>query len=107
MKVRNHFYSKLAMMVTMKATIDIPDELYRRVKAKSALEGRRIREVTIELYSSWVDGAPSGSPQTGGEWLETWLRVADEALAGVPAGPSARQILAQDRGRLDDPSAGE
>ena len=26
----------------MKATIDIPDEVYRRVKAKAALEGRAI-----------------------------------------------------------------
>lgn len=40
----------------MKATIDIPDELYRKVKAKSALEGRAVREVTIELYRQWVEG---------------------------------------------------
>lgn len=39
----------------MKATIEIPDELYRRVKAKSALEGRTVREVTTELYRTWVD----------------------------------------------------
>lgn len=32
----------------MKATIEIPDELYRRVKAKSALEGRPVREVALE-----------------------------------------------------------
>ena len=38
----------------MKATIEIPDELYRRVKAKSALEGRAVREVTEELFRSYV-----------------------------------------------------
>ena len=38
----------------MKATIEIPDELYRKVKAKSALEGRPVREVTVELFRSWV-----------------------------------------------------
>lgn len=38
----------------MKATIDVPDELYRRVKAKTALQGRAIREVTVELYQRWL-----------------------------------------------------
>jgi hypothetical protein len=39
----------------MKATIDIPDDLYRRVKARSAEEGRRIREVAAELFRDWLD----------------------------------------------------
>jgi hypothetical protein len=38
----------------MKATIEVPDELYRLVKAKSALEGRAVREVTVELYERYV-----------------------------------------------------
>ena len=38
----------------MKATVDIPDQLYRQVKARSAIEGRAIRDVTIELYQRWL-----------------------------------------------------
>jgi hypothetical protein len=38
----------------MKATIEVPDELYRQVKAKSALEGRAIREVAVELFELYV-----------------------------------------------------
>lgn len=38
----------------MKVTIDIPDDLYRKVKAKTAEQGRKIREVTIELFQSWL-----------------------------------------------------
>ncbi len=38
----------------MKATIDIPDDLYRKVKAKTAEQGRKIREVTIELFQGWL-----------------------------------------------------
>ena len=46
----------------MKATIDIPDHIYRQVKAKSALEGKRVREVAILLFQRWVEGEePSGS----------------------------------------------
>ncbi|HCN27195.1 MAG TPA: hypothetical protein DIT64_00055 [Verrucomicrobiales bacterium] len=44
----------------MKATIEIPDELYRRVKAKTALQGRAIREVTVELYQRWLEGDAAG-----------------------------------------------
>lgn len=40
----------------MKATIQIPDEMYREVKAKSALEGRSVRSVTVMLYTSWLRG---------------------------------------------------
>ena len=47
----------------MKATVDIPDELYRQVKAKSALEGRPVREVAVELFQGYVErGGKAGSP---------------------------------------------
>ena len=39
----------------MKATIEIPDDLYRRVKAKSALEGLAVREVAMNLFHTWVE----------------------------------------------------
>ena len=45
----------------MKVTIDVPDELYRRVKAKAALQGRTIREVTAELYQDLAGGRAGGS----------------------------------------------
>jgi hypothetical protein len=42
----------------MKATIEIPDELYRSVKARSALEGRTLRSVAVELFHKWLDQRP-------------------------------------------------
>lgn len=41
----------------MKATVEIPDDLYRKVKAKSALEGRPVREVVVGLFRGWVGEA--------------------------------------------------
>ena len=38
----------------MKATFQIPDELYREVKAQTAREGRTVREVTIGLFERWL-----------------------------------------------------
>ncbi len=46
----------------MKATPDIPDELYRRVKALSAIEGRPVRAVAVELFEYWVESPPPPSP---------------------------------------------
>lgn len=49
----------------MKATIEIPDELYRLVKAKSALEGRAVREVTVELYQRYIGQEGPSTAETG------------------------------------------
>lgn len=48
----------------MKATLDIPDDLYRRVKARSAMEGRPMRSVAVQLFQNWLDAlpAPEGQP---------------------------------------------
>jgi plasmid stability protein len=76
----------------MKATIEIPDVLYRRVKARAALDGRAVRDVTIELYTQWVgteealvprpaeSAASSGASASGGEWLARWLALGDEMM---------------------------
>lgn len=88
----------------MKATIDIPDELYRQVKARSALQGKAVREVTIELYERWVAGETTTAPTPDPErWLKDWLREADAAVQAAPASDTARTELQRDRGRLDRP----
>ncbi|MCX6875585.1 MAG: hypothetical protein NTW21_17525 [Verrucomicrobia bacterium] len=46
----------------MKATLEIPDDLYRRVKARSALEGRPIRLVAVQLFQAWLE-APAPPQQ--------------------------------------------
>jgi hypothetical protein len=89
----------------MKATIEIPDDLYRRVKAKSALQGRPIRAVTIELFQRWLDEAAEPAQQrterTPEQWLADFLRLGEEAFKNAPPGPSAREILEEDRNRLE------
>lgn len=86
----------------MKATIDVPDELYRRVKARSALLGKAVREVTIELYERWLAGESETAPARDPErWLRDWLHDADEALRSAPPGVTARVELRKDRERLD------
>lgn len=38
----------------MKATFQIPDELYREVKAETARDGRTVRDVAISLFEQWL-----------------------------------------------------
>lgn len=38
----------------MKATFQIPDGLYREVKAETARDGRTVREVVISLFEQWL-----------------------------------------------------
>lgn len=45
----------------MKATFEIPDELYRAVKAETAREGRTLREVAIGLFERWLRERSRGS----------------------------------------------
>jgi hypothetical protein len=76
----------------MKATIEVPDELYRLVKAKSALEGRAVREVTVELYQRYVgQGEPESAAreaaasrgQIEGREIPTWFGVLGKTARAV------------------------
>jgi len=88
------------MLLGVKTTIDIPNELYRKVKAQSALLGKRVRDVTLELYQRWLEeGVPSSSRQSPEEWLDEWLRLGEQTLREAPPGPTSTEILSADRGR--------
>ncbi len=87
----------------MKVTLHMPDDLHRRVKAKAALLGRPVREVTIDLYRAWLeeDSGALGDPE---QWLTDWIRLGREGLQGRSVdGTSVREVLETDRSRLDWP----
>ncbi len=50
----------------MKTTLDVPDDLYRAVKSRSAMKGLTIRSVTLMLYGDWLarpDWMPSATDE--------------------------------------------
>ena len=77
----------------MKATLDIPDHLYRQVKAKSALEGSPIRLVAINLFSAWVNTAPKAELEKAAE--PVGLKEPGPAWFGV-ARPYALKVKRHD-----------
>jgi hypothetical protein len=64
----------------MKATIDIPDDLYRQVKAKSALRGQAVREVAVSLFQGWIAATDevtlAGPAREGEPPLPAWFGAA-------------------------------
>ncbi len=91
----------------MKATIEVPDALYRRVKARAALEGRSIRDVSIALFEVWlaeVQAGPGGveeaeRPAAAAAWLQRWDALGARIDASAVDGRSTREILLTDRRR--------
>jgi hypothetical protein len=90
----------------MKVTIDLPEALYRRVKAQASADGRTVRDVTIELYEGWLapdaDQAEAERLARAEAWLAEWFRLGDELSTTLP--PSDRtavQILLDDRRAKD------
>jgi hypothetical protein len=90
----------------MKATIDVPDGLYRRVKARSALEGRTVRDVTILLFERWLDESPglaetiadADRPTAVDAWLRRWESIGQQVAEQAIDKRTTREILATDRG---------
>jgi hypothetical protein len=89
----------------MKVTIDIPDipdEIDRKVKAKAALEEHAIREATIDPYRTWLSAAPGTTAAPAPEeWLAEWVQLGGDTLCNASPGPTATEILAEDRSRLE------
>lgn len=87
-------------------TIEIPDDLYWKVWTKSALQRRRISAVAADLLQQWADEEEPVTPERAValarlETLEKVFRQADELMREAPPGPTIREILEQDRSRLD------
>jgi hypothetical protein len=71
----------------MKATLDLPDDLYRRVKARSAMEGRPVRTVAIQLFQNWLDAPRPDSAETADVAVDPtglvdapWIEIARKHL---------------------------
>ena len=89
----------------MKATIDVPDGLYRRVKARSALEGRSVRDVTVLLFERWLDESPGVDEaladrdrrSAGASWLRRWEALGRRVDEAATDDRITREILVAER----------
>lgn len=93
----------------MKTSLDLPDDLYRRVKSKSALEGRAVREVATALFTAWVEGripavesdrsaAEGEQDNTRQQWLARWRELATDVTQASSGSGGLVDQLHRDRG---------
>jgi hypothetical protein len=69
----------------MKTSIDLPDELYRQVKARSALEGKTVREVATSLFAAYAAGRAVEAPASRELRGESELALYEERMAALRA----------------------
>jgi hypothetical protein len=88
-------------MFRMTATIEIPDDLYRKMEAKTARTGERLKEVAVSLFDRWVkeDSLPEAPATSAAQWLEQWVQLGAETCKGLPASPTTRDLLQDARNR--------
>jgi len=45
----------------MRTTLDLPDPIFRRLKAESALRGQKLKDLVAELIEAGLQGSPQES----------------------------------------------
>ncbi len=93
----------------VKATVEIDDDLYREAKAVAALSGRKIKDLVAEglrkvLHPVKSPARRKKSDESDSESVRKLKRcfaMADELMHTAPTGRAARDLLAEDRGRLE------
>lgn len=92
----------------MKTTIELPQQLMEKVEKLAAREQRTVDELVTEIVRANIERlenrprpAVSDQQLTPEQWMANWLKMADEAMRDAPPGPTAREILEEDRNRLE------
>lgn len=88
----------------MKTTIDLPDELVTEIKIEAARQRKKLKELVPELVRAGLSSRRAAAPaetEAMERWLAEWLELGEQATRDLPPGPTATEILAADRGRLE------
>jgi hypothetical protein len=91
----------------MRLSIDIPDDLHRRVKAKSAQEGQTISAVSRNLLEQWAATVtPTGT--TKEEWDDSLAAIrspgvpmSDDTITAEPLPPAKAQRMPRSISKSD------
>lgn len=88
----------------MKLTVELPDELMTEIKIEAARQRRKLKQLVPELLRAGLNARRPSNPPDGKamtKWLDEWVELGESAMQGLPASPTATELLAEDRGRLE------
>lgn len=85
----------------MRTTLDLPDDLFRRVKAKAALEGATLKETLARYIESGLRQPPAlGHQSSGRSQLPVIRRRGRTAVPNLTSELQARLEAAEDLAKL-------
>ena len=85
----------------MRTTLDLPDDLFRRVKAKAALEGATLKETLARYIESGLRQPPAlGHQSSGRSQLPVIRRRGTTAVPNLTSELQARLEEAEDLAKL-------
>lgn len=77
----------------MRTTIDLPDDLYRRVKARAALRGMKLKEyVAAALRESLFERSATELRETTAEYAAPSSRLAEDCVLPLIAGETTEAM---------------
>ncbi len=77
----------------MRTTIDLPDDLYRQIKARAALRGIKLKEyVTAALRDSLVERSHGELRETTAEYTAATSPLADDCVLPLIAGETTETM---------------
>jgi len=85
----------------MRTTVDIPDKLFRRVKATAALRGKRIKDLVAEglllaLESPTLKKGGKDKPLTAYDLMKESIGIVDSGLPDLASNPQHLEGLGRD-----------
>jgi plasmid stability protein len=91
-------------MNRMKTTLDLPEALVVEIRVEAARQGRKLKDLVPEIMRRGLRAQRVSAPLASAaaeKWLDEWVQLGATATRGRALSPSATEILAIDRGRLD------
>jgi hypothetical protein len=88
----------------MKTTIELPDDLLVEIKIEAARQHKKLKQLVPDLVWAGLRASRALAPahrHESEQWLKEWVSLGEAATRGRPEGPTATEILAADRGRLE------
>lgn len=91
-------------MFLVRTTVDLPDELYRRVKARAAMRGMKLKEyVAAALRDSLFERSDGELRETGTEYAAECSTLTEDCVLPLIAGQTTeamRSITEKDIDRI-------
>jgi len=85
----------------MRTTVDIPDKLFRKVKATAALQGKRIKDLVEEglllaLESPQLKKGGKDKPLTAYDLMKESIGIVDSGIPDLASNPKHLEGLGRD-----------